>query len=58
MKAKLEAMIKLRQATKEWRKGVQGYEWLTKTEMEEKKWHQCHGLPDQVNQFHIGAQLS
>ena len=44
LEAKLEAMIKLRQMTREWRKGVQGYEWLTKSEMKERSWPEYFGL--------------
>ncbi|CAE7750009.1 unnamed protein product, partial [Symbiodinium sp. CCMP2456] len=38
-KGRLEALYKLRQTTREWKKGVSGFEWLTEREMrDEKKW--------------------
>ena len=38
LQGRLEAMVRLRQATKEWRRGVQGFQWQTRGEMEERKW--------------------
>ena len=36
---RLEAFIKIRQASRDWRTTLQGYEWLTESEMEDdKKW--------------------
>lgn len=35
----LESFVRLRQASREWRKNLQGYEWLTEADMREKeKW--------------------
>ena len=38
---RLEAFIKIRQASRDWRSTLQGYEWLTETEMQDdKKWNE------------------
>ena len=37
-RASLEAFVKLRQASREWKKNLVGFEWLTEAEMEERKW--------------------
>ncbi|CAJ1443306.1 unnamed protein product [Effrenium voratum] len=39
-KARLEALVKLKQASREWRKGMRGFEWLTEEEMTGKNWSQ------------------
>ena len=36
--AKLEALIRFRQCSKEFKKSMQGFSWLTETEMKEKNW--------------------
>ena len=38
-RAKLEALIKFRQTSKEFKKTFQGYSWLTEKEMKEKNWN-------------------
>ena len=36
---RLETLYKLRQTTREWKKGVSGFEWLTEREMrDERRW--------------------
>ena len=37
-KGRLEALIRLRQSTKEWKKNTQGFEWCTVADMEAKGW--------------------
>ena len=36
--AKLEALIRFRQCSKEFKKSMQGFSWLTETEMKEETW--------------------
>lgn len=35
---RLECFIKLRQASRNWKTNLQGFEWLTEEEMRERKW--------------------
>ena len=37
-RARLECLVKLRQASKDWRTNLQGFEWLTEAEMKERGW--------------------
>ena len=37
-KGRLEALIRLRQSTKEWKKNTQGFEWCAGADMEAKGW--------------------
>lgn len=37
-RARLEAFVKIRQASKDWKRDLKGYEWLTEEEMKEKGW--------------------
>ena len=40
VQARLETLYRLRQLTREWKKGIAGYEWLTEEEMRLKGWSQ------------------
>lgn len=35
---KLEALVRFRQCSREWKRNMQGFSWLTESEMKEKKW--------------------
>ena len=35
---KLEALVRFRQCSREWKRNMQGFSWLTESEMREKKW--------------------
>ena len=41
---RLESLVKLKQASKEWRRNLTGYEWLTDDEMTAKGWSEKLGL--------------
>ena len=46
---RLDAFIKIRQASRDWRTSLRGYEWLTEDELaSDKRWNENHGIKGDV----------
>ena len=53
LQARLEAVFKIRQMSRDWRKTLQGFEWLTADDMRKTGWPKCLGCAWSCNKFLI-----